>query len=163
MTREPPALDERGLRNAFGAFATGVTVVTARGPDGRARGLTVNSFASVSLSPPLVLWSLAKLSPNLAAFRAASHFAVNVLTEDQEWVARQFARSQVDRFRNIPTQEGRGGAPILRQALATFECRNVGAHEGGDHMILVGEVEDYTLNGGAPLIFHGSRFTALRR
>ena len=154
--------DHRALRAAFGAFATGVTVVTALDPDGRAIGLTVNSFNTVSLDPPLVLWSLSLASPKLEAFRAASHFAVNVLAADQQALSERFARRNSDKFAGIEWREGLGGAPLLAGCCAVLECRNEVQHAGGDHLVFIGRVEGCSRQDKAPLVFHGGRYRQLR-
>ena len=122
-------------------------------------GLTANSFNSVSLTPPLVLWSLARSAGSMAAFRAGSHYAINLLSAGQQELARQFASRGSDRFAQVEYSEGVGGAPLLRGAVATFECFNRSRYEEGDHVIFVGEVERCThRNGASPLLFHGGRF-----
>ena len=148
------------LRSALGQFATGVTIVTARDDEGRLVGLTANSFSSVSLNPPLVLWSLVVHSPNLHIFQEASHFAVNVLGRDQEDLARHFAKPAEDKFAGIPFRAGRGGAPVLDGVLAHFECRNAYRYYGGDHVIFLGAVEAYTYGTGEPLLFSRGKFGA---
>lgn len=148
-----PAIDPREFRTALGAFGTGVTVITACAPDGRRAALTVNSFASVSLAPPLVLWSLGLHSPNLSVFQDASHFAVNVLREGQDDLALHFARSQPDKLAGIPWRPGLGGAALLEDTLADFECRNANRYYGGDHIIFLGAVEAFSSRPGAPLMF----------
>ncbi|HUG24204.1 flavin reductase family protein [Piscinibacter sp.] len=156
--------DTRRLRDALGAYPTGVTVVTTRGPDGRAVGLTVNSFASLSLEPPLLLWSLANRSPNRRAFRCASHFAINVLAADQEALARSFANPAVaDKFDGVAWQPSHAhGVPLLAGALAHFVCECRDAIEAGDHTLLIGRVEQHVRVAGEPLVFHAGRFAALR-
>lgn len=150
--------DARDFRVALGTFGTGVTVITARAPDGRRVGLTANSFSAVSLNPPLVLWSLSLHSPNLAVFQDASHFAVNVLGANQKDLALRFARPASDKFAGIAVEEGRGGAPLLLQALARFQCRNTFRYYGGDHIVFLGAVERYDHRPGEPLIFCRSTF-----
>jgi flavin reductase (DIM6/NTAB) family NADH-FMN oxidoreductase RutF len=145
------------LRRTLGAFATGVTIVTTR-VDGVAHGLTVNSFASVSLDPPLVLWSLDKRSHSLEAFSEAEGFAINVLARGQAELARRFARHGVDRFAGVATEDGFAGAPTLPDCAAVFECRRVAMHEGGDHLIFVGEVVAHRAHERAPLVFHRGVF-----
>ena len=152
------AFDTVDFRHALGCFGTGVTVVTAATEDGRRAGLTVNSFASVSLEPPLVLWSLKAASTSLAIFEAASHFAVNVLTAGQEDLARHFAQRASDKFAGIMVEQGRGDAPLLPQTLAQFECRNVFRYFGGDHVIFIGLVEAYRHGPGTPLLFNQGKF-----
>ncbi len=154
-------LDLRRLRDALGDFATGVTVVTTRGSDGTPTGVTINSFASVSLEPPLVLWSLGLQSPSLAAFESCSHYAVNVLAADQIEFAQRFSQTQSDRFAGIDLEVGAGGTPILPGCCARFECRNEMRYPGGDHVILVGYVESFHRDEKPPLIFHGGRYRIL--
>ena len=140
-------------------FATGVTIVTALSADGRPIGLTANSFNSVSLTPPLVLWSLARSAGSLASFSTGSHYAINILSADQQDLARQFAAPGANRFDGVPFSSGAGGAPILQGTAATFECFNRSRYEEGDHVIFVGEVERCEHRAGAsPLLFHGGKF-----
>jgi len=156
--REPKfsALD---FRAALGMFATGVTIVTARDADGRRFGLTANSFNSVSLSPPLVLWSLSRRAAALPAFAAGSHYAINVLAADQRALADRFAARGDDRFDGVALRECLCGAPKIEGAVAVFECFNRSRYEEGDHVIFVGEVEHCESRpGAAPLIFHGGRY-----
>ncbi|MFD1212769.1 flavin reductase [Arthrobacter sp. GCM10027362] len=155
------APDPRAFRNALGQFATGVTVVTTRGADGRRTGLTANSFTSVSMDPPLVLWCPSRNAPSLADFNAASHFAINILAEDQKEISQQFARPAEDKFAGVGTSDGRNGVPVIDDAAATFECRTVARHEAGDHVIYVGEVEHYSANGGRPLVFHAGKYRSV--
>jgi flavin reductase (DIM6/NTAB) family NADH-FMN oxidoreductase RutF len=152
------AIDARDLRNALGCFSTGVTVITALAPDGRNVGLTANSFSSVSLNPPLVLWSLVKRSTSLTAFQDATHFAVNVLGRDQEHIASHFARTSADKFAGIDWIAGLGGAPLLHGVLAQFQCRNAFRHDGGDHMIFIGAVEAYCHGPGEPLLYSRGQY-----
>lgn len=146
-------IDQRELRNAFGRFATGVTVITAKAPNGQLCGLTANSFSSVSLDPPLVLWSLDLSSPNMQMFCDCSHFAINILASDQVALSNQFATPNEDKFTGVNWTPGIGGAPVLPGTIATFECKNVTQHEGGDHLIFIGAVENFSYNDGAPLLF----------
>ena len=140
-------------------FATGVTIVTARRADGQPVGLTANSFNSVSLTPPLVLWSLSRRAGTMPAFRAGSHYAVNILAADQRALAVRFASKSVDRFADLTFREGAGGAPVIDGAVAVFECFNRSRYDEGDHVIFVGEVECCSHRAGAqPLIFHGGRY-----
>jgi flavin reductase (DIM6/NTAB) family NADH-FMN oxidoreductase RutF len=142
-------------------FATGVTIVTARAADGSFVGLTANSFNSVSLSPPLVLWSLSRSAGSMAAFSTGSHYAINILGAEQQDLARQFASRDGDRFAGVAFVPGAGGAPLLKGAAATFECFNRSRYEEGDHVIFVGEVENCAHRTGAsPLLFHGGKFYA---
>ena len=154
-----PSFSPPDFRAALGMFATGVTIVTARGPDGAPVGLTANSFNSVSLTPPLVLWSLARSAGSMRAFERGSHYAINILAADQHTLAARFAGKAVDRFKDLAFREGAGGAPVLEGAAAVFECFNRSRYEEGDHVIFVGEVEHCSWREGAqPLIFHGGRY-----
>ena len=154
-----PALDRQHFRSALGMFATGVTIITARDPSGRLVGLTANSFNSVSLTPPLVLWSLSRLAGSLPVFSQGSHYAINILAAEQMPLAQRFATRDIDRFAGVAWREGAGGAPVLEGAAAVFECANRSQYEEGDHIIFVGEVELCSARAGAtPLIFHGGRY-----
>jgi len=154
--------DSRALRNAFGRFATGVTIVTAIDPDGQPIGLTVNSFSAASLQPPLVLWCLDNASHNLEAFRRASHHAINVLAAGQIDLSNRFATWPVDRFVGLPWQPGAGGAPIFSGCCATFEVANEASYPGGDHTIFVGRVEKFAeATDLAPLLFHAGQYRVL--
>ncbi|MCB5906929.1 flavin reductase family protein [Streptomyces pinistramenti] len=146
------------MRRALGQYATGVTVVTARAPDGRNVGMTANSFTSVSLDPPLVLWCPGKNSPSLPDFTAASHFAVHVLAADQHHLSRRFATPADDKFRSTPITRGIAGTPLLDGAVARFQCRTVQRLDAGDHIIFLGEVEEYEADGGTPLVFHSGYY-----
>jgi flavin reductase (DIM6/NTAB) family NADH-FMN oxidoreductase RutF len=152
------AFSHRAFRDALGHFPTGVTVVTAHNDGGQAVGITANSFNSVSLDPPLVLWSLAKSSPNLDAFLACTHYAINVLAVDQVALSRRFGETHPDRFSGIAWQPGLGGAPLIQGCSAHFECRNQIRHEGGDHIIFVGEVERFARFDRPSLLFSRSRY-----
>lgn len=149
--------DARALRHALGSFATGVAVVTALGPDGP-HGLTVNSFASVSLDPPLALWSLDRRSHSLRAFETAPSFAVHVLGRHQAALARLFARPGADRFAGMTLGVGLDGVPLLPDSVATFECVRVAAHDGGDHVVFVGRIARYRSDERPPLVFSRGRF-----
>lgn len=154
-----PTFSSLEFRAALGMFATGVTIVTARGPDGLPVGLTANSFNSVSLTPPLVLWSLSRRAGSMAAFSAGSHYAINILAADQHALAERFASKAVDRFAGVSWHEGTAGAPVIDGAVAVFECFNRSRYDEGDHVIFVGEVERCAHRAGAqPLIFHGGRY-----
>lgn len=154
----PPFTNEE-FRAALGQFATGVTIVTARDAQGQLVGLTANSFNSVSLSPPLVLWSLGRQSSTLPGFQSATHYAINVLAADQRLLAERFARRGIDRFEGTPWRPGLTGAPVIEGAVAVFECSQYGQHEAGDHVVFVGRVAHCRRRVGvAPLVFHGGRF-----
>jgi flavin reductase (DIM6/NTAB) family NADH-FMN oxidoreductase RutF len=155
----PPDFSALEFRAALGMFATGVTIVTARSADGALVGLTANSFNSVSLAPPLVLWSLSQSAASMAAFSTGSHYAINILGADQKALAQQFAGQRSSRFEGVAFTQGTGGAPLLEGAVATFECFNRSRYEEGDHVIFVGEVERCSHRAGAsPLLFHGGQF-----
>jgi 3-hydroxy-9,10-secoandrosta-1,3,5(10)-triene-9,17-dione monooxygenase reductase component len=151
-TMSPP-IDARAFRNALGAFTTGVTIVTTRDTQGRDVGLTVNSFNSVSLEPPLVLWSLARSSASLQAFVDAPYFAVHILGARQEALSNLFAKRGVDKFAGLALQRGHGDVPLIDGCSARFECRTSFRHEGGDHEIFVGEVLTFEHFDVAPLVF----------
>ena len=155
---ERPRVEAGELRAALGQFATGVAVVTTRGLNGRSVGLTINSFSSVSLEPPLVLWSLSQRSSSLADFSAARTVAIHVLSADQEMLARRFAGSCADRFSGLARSIGPNGVPLLEDSVARFICTPHDRHEAGDHVIFVVRVEHFKRLGGAPLIFHAARF-----
>jgi flavin reductase (DIM6/NTAB) family NADH-FMN oxidoreductase RutF len=149
------------FRTALGMFATGVTIVTARAPNGALVGLTANSFNSVSLNPPLVLWSLSQAASSMAAFRTGSHYAINILAADQQALAQRFATRHIDRFADVEFIEGQSGAPLLTGTVASFECFNRSRYVEGDHVIFVGEVERCNHQAGAsPLLYHGGKFYA---
>ena len=154
-----PTFSADDFRAALGMFATGVTIVTARDATGQRVGLTANSFNSVSLAPPLVLWSLARSAGSMPAFERGSHYAINILAAEQHVLAERFASKAADRFAGVTFREGASGAPILEGAAAVFECFNRSQYEEGDHVIFVGEVERCEHRPGAqPLIFHGGRY-----
>ena len=155
------SFDTREYRHALGRFATGITVVTARDAAGRPVGLTVNSFNSVSLDPPLIVWSLAQHSPTRTTFEHCSHFAVNVLAHDQEWLSRQFAARVADRFAGVDFVDGAGGAPLLQGCCAWFECHNQAQYPGGDHVVFLGRVERYARRELPPLVYHGGSYHRL--
>ncbi len=147
------------LRAALGSFVTGVTIVTARGPDGKPVGLTVNSFNSVSLDPPLVLWSLALKSASLPAFREAKGWAVHVLAAGQEEMSARFARPGADKFEGLEIEDGPEGAPALPDYAARFGCEAPFEYEGGDHAIFVGHVIDLQKRDAEPLVYHGGQYS----
>lgn len=152
------SFDTRDFRSALGKFATGVTVVTAR--DGEENhGVTASSFNSVSMEPPLILWSIDKGANSLNAYRNAEHFVVNVLSNEQVDISNRFARRGEDKFAGIVIEEGLGGVPKVKGAAAHFECRTWNVYEGGDHLIIVGEVMRYAYrNEGSALVFHNGRY-----
>jgi flavin reductase (DIM6/NTAB) family NADH-FMN oxidoreductase RutF len=153
--------DSRTLRAAFGRFATGVTIITTRDIHGEAVGLTANSFSSLSLDPPLVLWSLRNNSPKLQPFAASTHFAVNVLAEAQVDLSRRFASAVEDKFAEGLWSTGAGGAPVLAGCAAVFECERVAQQEAGDHVLFIGRVLGFHEAPLPPLLFHASHYRML--
>ena len=150
------------LRVALGHYATGVAIVTVAAAGGAPVGLTINSFSSVSLDPPLVLWCLQRRAERYSAFARARHFAVNVLAAGQEHLARQFAAGSPERFAGLAWQRGPRGLPVLDDCLAAFVCSRAGQFRGGDHRILIGALEEYAVTEGAsPLIFYHGQFGAI--
>ncbi len=148
------------MRVALGQFATGVTVITTRAPDGSFVGLTANSFAALSLDPPLITWALRLASHHLPIFREVERFVVNVLAESQVEVSRLFASGADDKFGQVAHAENRDGMPYLHGAAAWFECRRVSRQDAGDHCLFIAEVERYSHAEAAPLLFHsGGYFT----
>lgn len=152
------AIDPRDFRNALGTFGTGVTIVTAMSADGKPYGVTCNSFASVSLNPPLVLWSLGMFSQGLPIFQNASHFAVNVLGVSQQALALQFAKSSGEKFAGVEWKPGLGNAPVIAGCVAQFQCRAANRYYGGDHIIFLGAVEAYSYSGEETLMFSRGGF-----
>ncbi|WP_418320870.1 flavin reductase family protein [Piscinibacter sakaiensis] len=154
--------DPRQLRNALGRFSTGVTVITTRAPSGKREGLTANSFSALSLSPPLVLWSLVSKSASLPGFLAAGHFAIHVLASNQADISHRFATPSADKFAGLAVEEGLDGAPLLSDVLAVFECSTERSLEAGDHVLFIGQVRRIRYADGDPLIFNAGRYcTAL--
>ncbi len=158
-TETAAAFDSRAFRRALGNFATGVTVVTADDDAGNKVGVTANSFNSVSLEPALILWSLDKRSTSLATFEAASHFAVNILAADQIDLSNNFAKPRDDRFAGIPHEAGAGGAPILLDCSANFQCEKYQILDGGDHWIMIGKVVRFEDCGRSPLLYHQGAYS----
>jgi 4-hydroxyphenylacetate 3-hydroxylase, reductase component len=152
-----PPFDARAFRQCLGEYATGVTVITALVGDQRV-GVTANSFTSLSLDPPLVLWSISRQSRSFAAFEVADHFVINVLAADQIAVSQRFSSLATDKFDGIPWVTGRIGSPVLEGVVAALECRRHAAYEGGDHLILVGHVEHFTRYDGKALLFVQGRY-----
>ena len=163
------AIKARHLRKALGRFVTGITVVTSRAPDGRTAGVTVNSFCSVSLDPPLVLWCLSRTAPSYSVFLDATHFAVHVLAEDQAHLSARFGGQSRfngqarDKFSGLALSAGLGGAPIIADVVARYECRLERRYDGGDHLIMVGEIERHHHADRPPLLFHAGRHRGLGR
>jgi len=149
------------FRNALGSFATGVTIITALGENGQKIGMTANSFNSVSLNPPLVLWSIGKNANCFDDFIKARAFAVHVLAADQEEISNSFATPGKDRFEGIECSQGLLGIPILPHYSACFQCKKAAQHEGGDHVIITGEVTNFTDNELQPLLFYRGKYHSL--
>ena len=159
------SFDPREFRHALGCYVTGIAVITARADDGTLAGVTVNSFASVSLAPPLVLWSLSLYSPSLAVFQHARHYAINVLAADQIEYSQRFSRpadATGSKFTGLEFDTGLGGSPLLRDACAWFECRNETRHPGGDHLIFIGQVDAFRRSERAPLLYHAGQSRTLQ-
>jgi len=157
-TPDAPDFDPRDFRNALGQFATGVTVVTTRTSAGEPIGLTANSFSSVSLSPPLVLWSLSLRSPNLPNFLQATHFAINVLARDQIALSQRFSKPMPNKFEGIVCTDSASGMPLLTGASAHFECRTEARHYSGDHVIFIGHVLHYSHADREALGYYRGRY-----
>ena len=156
---------ETEFRAALGRFASGVTIVTARDSLGRPKGITVSSFASLSLSPPLVLIAIGTGAATHQALTETDRFAVNVLAENQESISRRFALSagSADQFDGVPTRRGIGDVPLLEGTLATVECLIVHRYPGGDHTLFVGEVQAVATQDGLPLLYFMGQYDRLRR
>jgi flavin reductase (DIM6/NTAB) family NADH-FMN oxidoreductase RutF/DNA-binding MarR family transcriptional regulator len=152
-----PSADPAAFRRCLGQFGTGVTVITAASGD-ELVGMTANSFSSVSLDPPLILWSTKRTSQSFAAFQAATHFAVNVLSHDQIALSKHFGRSGGDKFSDISWRAGIGGAPLLEGTLCSFECRKTAEYPGGDHLIVLGEVQRFARYERGALLFAQGRY-----
>ena len=156
-------VDPRALRDAFGCFATGITVITTADAEGTLYGVTANSFTSLSLDPPLCLFCLDYNAMSFEAFQNSRHFAVNVLCEDQEGISTNFARSQPDKWNGIDYSIWQTGSPILPGCLANLECDTHAIHEGGDHVIVVGRIREmaYREDDCRPLLYYKGRYNAL--
>ncbi len=153
----------RELRDALGLFATGVAVVTARDRDGAPVGMTMSSFNTVSLDPPLVLFSVARNARSLEAMQTARGYAVNILGHAQADLSHRFSRPQADKWQEVAHSPGYGDAPVLADVLAHFECQPYAQHDGGDHVIFVCRVHRFATSGAneGPLIFYRGRYHAL--
>ncbi|ANB01047.1 flavin reductase family protein [Ectothiorhodospira sp. BSL-9] len=160
-----PVIDPRRFRDALGRFATGITVITCLDPQGEVpNGFTANSFSSLSLDPPLVLFSLRRDAGCLAAFERARAFAVNVLAEDHQDLSNRFAGKEASRWEGLQFEAGQTGAPLLPGMLAQFECRTEVIHDGGDHRIFVGRVLRLTMpREGEPLVYYQGDYRFLTR
>lgn len=153
--------DNKTFRECLGRFATGVTVISCSDAAGTACGITANSFSSVSLEPPLILWNIAKVSQLLTAYLTAEHFGINVLSAHQQSVSAHFAQSRRNLFKGIEHTTTDRDVPRLADTLAWFECRTHQVHDCGDHFIIVGEVIDFAAGDGDPLLFFASDYAQL--
>jgi flavin reductase (DIM6/NTAB) family NADH-FMN oxidoreductase RutF len=153
--------DTKSFRQCLGRFATGVTVVTCADARGNPCGITANSFSSVSLDPPLVLWNVAKSANSLEAFLNAEHFAINVLSAEQENLSAHFAQSDHMLFDGVEHNLSELGVPMLPDTLACFECRTYQVHDCGDHYIVIGEVIAYRAGDMSPLLFYAGNYRSL--
>lgn len=150
--------DALHLRRVLGRFFTGVTVVTTVDEAGRSWGVTANSFTSVSLDPPLILWNQALASASHPVFRTAERFAINILAEDQVWVSRHFSRSSPNKFEGVSVTTGLGGVALIDGCCAVLECCKFATHDGGDHAVFIGQVERISSNNKRPLIFGDGKY-----
>ena len=155
-------IDSLSFRQCLGKFATGVAVITCVDADGHPCGITANSFSSVSLEPPLILWNIAKVSNSLDAYLQAEHFAINVLADSQQKLSSHFAKSDHTLFDNIEHGMSKNDSPLLTNTIAQFECQTYAVHDCGDHYIIVGEVIDFRSTDSAPLLFFGGRYGELK-
>ncbi len=149
------------FRKALGRFATGVTIITTLDKQGKAVGVTASSFNSLSMNPPMILWSLDKSAYSLPAFEHTPYFNVHVLGTRQDALSNRFAKPGTDKFNGIKTSKGLGGVPILPECSALFECKTAHHYAGGDHVIIVGEVIKFRRNNEAPLVFHGGQYAGI--
>jgi flavin reductase (DIM6/NTAB) family NADH-FMN oxidoreductase RutF/DNA-binding IclR family transcriptional regulator len=158
MVASDRSFDTRELRQVLGSFVTGVTVITTIDSDGKPHGLTANSFSSVSLDPPLILWSQSRTAPSHSVFSACQRFAVNILADEQVEISNRFARAAADKFAGTTTRVGLGGVPLIDGSAAHLECRLVNAYPGGDHVVFIGEVERIERHSRQPLVFGGGKY-----
>ena len=154
-----PDFTPHAFRRALGNFATGVTIITAVSPEGEKVGVTASSFNSLSMDPPLILWSSIKEARSCAIFESATHFAVNVLASDQMDMSNHFARQQEDKFAGMEWEPGLGGAPIFPNCAGRFQCETYDKLDGGDHWIFVGKVIAFDDFGRPPLCFHQGSYS----
>ncbi|MEC7257671.1 MAG: flavin reductase family protein [Pseudomonadota bacterium] len=157
LTHDAAAFSTDDFRRCLGEYGTGVSVITTQ-HGGQVYGMTSNSFASVSLDPPLVLWSIRRESTSFDAFAASAHFTVNILSDTQVALSQRFAKSGGDKFDGVDWREGAGGAPVLTGAVASFQCRKHDSFDGGDHVILVGQVLSFDRQPRQPLLFSKGRY-----
>jgi 3-hydroxy-9,10-secoandrosta-1,3,5(10)-triene-9,17-dione monooxygenase reductase component len=157
----PAVIESRRFRDVLGSFTTGVIVVTTVNECGHPVGLTVNSFNSLSLDPPLILWSLSLKAPSLNSFRSTGHFVINILSSSQQRLCKVFSTPSENKFENVGFVVGLGGVPILKDTVAHMVCRTYSRYPGGDHEIYVGEVLEIEDRNHAPLVFHRGSFHEL--
>lgn len=162
MQKQQAPFEQRDLRHTLGAFVTGVTVITTRDRMGKAHGLTANSFNTVSLEPPLILWSLSKQAGSYAAFQSADEFAISILAEEQIEVSRRFASPSNDKFEGVAVNEGFCGLPVIEDSCAWLHCRSVSRFDGGDHTIYIGEILKLARGDQRPLAFGGGQYLLAR-
>ena len=162
MLSQQAPFEPRTLRQALGTFVTGVTVITTRDPAGKAYGLTANSFSTVSLEPPLILWSQSKRAGSYAVFKGTDEFAISILAEHQADVSTLFASSIDDKFEGVPVDQGFCGLPVIEGSSAWLHCRSVSQFDGGDHTVYIGEVLKVARSDRLPLVFGGGRYLVAR-
>lgn len=155
------ALDARDIRNVMGHFATGVTVITTKDKTGKPFGLTVNSFTSLSLNPPLVIVCVDKTVDCYSCFEDSKVFAVNVLGEDQEEISQRFATKGIEKFEGVKWRMGEKGSPLLDGVIGAIECKVAQSYDGGDHTIFLGEIVKATAQGDRPLLFFKGKYQRL--
>jgi flavin reductase (DIM6/NTAB) family NADH-FMN oxidoreductase RutF len=153
--------DSQSLRECLGKLATGITIFNSADASGGCCGMTANSFSSVSLEPPLILWNIAKVSNSLQAYLDAEHFAINILADDQRALSAHFATTDHTQFEDVEFVTSANGVPILPNTLACLECRTHQIHDSGDHYIVVGEVESFRSDDRLPLLFYGGQYGEL--
>jgi len=152
-TKLSPPFDKRDLRNALGSFGTGVTVVTSGNNQSRLVGVTANSFSSVSLDPPIVLWSLGSASPSLDVFDTSGRFVINILSLQQIDLSKRFSSNVPNKFEGVDFSEGLEGLPVISNCVATIECKTIQRSVVGDHVLFLGQVEKYTYERKPTLLF----------
>lgn len=161
QTQRDDKFDVRAFRNILGSFPTGVTVITTLAEDKSPVGLTANSFNSLSLDPPLILWSLNRNSPSLVCFEKCPNFAINILAQGQSDLSRRFATPMPEKFTGVDWRAGGDGVPVLGGCAAVLECTTVSMQEGGDHVLFIGRVDRFDGLSHAPLAFHAGKYRLL--
>jgi 3-hydroxy-9,10-secoandrosta-1,3,5(10)-triene-9,17-dione monooxygenase reductase component len=159
--KDPGVFDVRAFRNILGSFPTGVTVITTLGEGDVPVGLTANSFNSLSLDPPLILWSLYRKSPSLVCFEKCPNFAINILAQGQSPLSQRFAKPIPDKFAGVDWKPGHSGMPVLGGCAAVLECTTVSMQEAGDHVLFIGRVDRFEGLSHAPLAFHAGKYRLL--